>query len=92
VWPDTGLARLSYGQACALLDEHTAVRGPGTGWDPHEYRHSSLTHLGEAGASPLMPMAKPRRKKPENPRRCFEAPPEAIAEVTSLLAPGDSRR
>lgn len=33
VCPDTGLARLSYGQARALLDEHTAVRGPGTGWD-----------------------------------------------------------
>src|ERR1044072_5182201 len=48
--PDTGLARLSYGQARALLDEHTAVRGPGTGWDLHEYRHSALTHLGEAGA------------------------------------------
>ena len=92
VWPDTGLARLSYGQARALLDEHTAVRGPGTGWDLHEYRHSSLTHLGEAGASLLMPMAKSRHKKPENPRRYFKPPPEAIAEVTSLLAPGDSRR
>ena len=52
VCPDTGLARLSYGQARALLDEHTAVRGPGTGWDLHEYRHSALTHLGEQGASP----------------------------------------
>lgn len=31
VCPDTGLARLSYGQAHALLDEHTAVHGPGTG-------------------------------------------------------------
>jgi hypothetical protein len=30
VCPDIGLARLSYGQARALLDEHTAVRGPGT--------------------------------------------------------------
>lgn len=46
VCPDTGLARLSYGQARALLDEHTAVRGRGTGWDLHEYRHSALTHLG----------------------------------------------
>ncbi len=51
VCPDTGLARLSYGQAGTLLDEHTAVRGPGTGWDLHEYRHSALTHLGEQGAS-----------------------------------------
>jgi hypothetical protein len=43
VCPDTGLAWLSYGQVRALLDEHTAFRGPGTGWDLHEYRHSSLT-------------------------------------------------
>ncbi|TWG04195.1 hypothetical protein FHX80_112639 [Streptomyces brevispora] len=33
VCPDTGFARLSYGQARALLDEHTAVRGLGTGRD-----------------------------------------------------------
>ncbi|CAL2074280.1 conserved protein of unknown function [Streptomyces murinus] len=92
VCPDTGLARLSHGQARVLLDEHTTVRGPGTGWDLREYRHSALTHLGEAGASLLMLMAKSRHKKPENLRRYFKPSPEAIAEVTSLLAPGDSRR
>jgi integrase len=48
VCPDTGLARLSYGQARALLDAATAANGPGTGWDLHELRHSGLTHLGEA--------------------------------------------
>jgi integrase/recombinase XerC len=69
ICPDTGFARLSYGQARALLDEHTAVRGPGTGWDLHEYRHSSLTHLGEAGTSLLMPMAKSRHKKPRADQR-----------------------
>ncbi|GAA2607204.1 MULTISPECIES: site-specific integrase [Streptomyces] len=92
VCPDTGLARLSYGQARALLDEHTALRGLGTGWDLHEYRHSALTHLGEQGASLLMLMAKSRHKKPENVRRYFKPSPEAIAELTSLLAPGDARR
>jgi integrase len=92
VCPDTGLARLSYGQARALLDEHTALRGPGTGWDLHEYRHSALTHLGEQGASLLMLMAKSRHKKPENVRRYFKPSPEAISELTSLLAPGDARR
>lgn len=92
VCPDTGLARLSYGQARALLDEHTALRGPGSGWDLHEYRHSALTHLGEQGASLLMLMAKSRHKKPENVRRYFKPSPEAIAELTSLLAPGDARR
>ena len=92
VCPDTGLARLSYGQARALLDEHTAVRGPGTGWDLHEYRRSALTHLGEQGASLLMLMAKSRHKKPENVRRYLKPSPEAIAELNSLLAPGDVRR
>ncbi|MGX9891392.1 tyrosine-type recombinase/integrase [Streptomyces sp. NPDC002276] len=92
VCPDTGLVRLSYGQARALLDSHTAVHGPGTGWDLHEYRHSALTHLGEQGASLLMLMAKSRHKKPENVRRYFKPSPEAIAELTSLLAPGDSSR
>jgi hypothetical protein len=92
VCPDTGLARLSYGQARALLDEHTALRGSGTGWDLHEYRHSSLTHLGEQGASLLMLMAKSRHKKPENVRRYFKPSPEAIADLTSLLAPGGINR
>ncbi|GAA3935592.1 hypothetical protein GCM10023085_16240 [Actinomadura viridis] len=91
VCPDTGCARLSYGQARALLDAHTALGGPGTGWDPHELRHSALTHLGEGGASLLMLMAKSRLKKPENVRRYFHPSPEAIAEVTSLLGPGPRR-
>jgi hypothetical protein len=36
--------------------------------------------------------AKSRHKKAENVRRCFKPSPEAIAELTGLLAPGDSRR
>jgi integrase len=72
--------------------EHTALRGPGTGWDLHEYRHSALTHLGQQGASLLMLMAKSRHKKLENVRRYFKQSPEAIAELTSLLAPGGSNR
>ncbi|GAA4982634.1 hypothetical protein [Actinopolymorpha pittospori] len=91
--PDTGLVRLSYGRARALLDAHTAVsEGPGRGWELHEYRHSGLTHLDEAGASLPMLMAKSRHKKPENVRKYFHPSVEAVAEVTSLLAPGDSRR
>ncbi|GHK01800.1 hypothetical protein SY2F82_35970 [Streptomyces sp. Y2F8-2] len=65
---------------------------PCTGWDLHEYRHSGLTHLGEAGASLLMLMAKSRHKKLENVRRYFKPSPDAVAEITSLFAPGDSRR
>ena len=92
VCPDTELARLSYGQARALLNTHTAPQGPGTGWDLHELRHSALTHLREQGASLLLLMAKSRHKKPENLRRYFKPSDQALAEVTSLLAPGDSRR
>jgi integrase/recombinase XerC len=77
--------------AHALLDAHTALHGPGTGWDLHELRHSALTYLGEQGTSLLL-MAKSRRKKPEIVRRYFKPSAEAIAEVTSPLAPGDSRR
>ncbi|WP_235879073.1 hypothetical protein [Saccharopolyspora karakumensis] len=65
---------------------------PASGWDLHEFRHSALTHLGEQGASLLLLMAKSRHKKPENLRRYFKPSAEAIAEVTSLLAPGSSRR
>lgn len=37
--------------------------------------------------------AKSLHKKPENVRRYFKpSPPEAISELTSLLAPGDARR
>ncbi|MER6005900.1 hypothetical protein ABT120_45660 [Nonomuraea angiospora] len=56
----------------------------------HEFRHSALTHLGEAGASLLMLMAKSRHKKPENLRRYFKPSPQAIAGITSLLAPRTS--
>ncbi|MGW3368425.1 hypothetical protein ACWDOR_36365 [Streptosporangium canum] len=86
------MARLAYGQARTLLDEHAASGGPGTDWDPHELRHSALARLGQAGASLLMPMAKSRHKKPENVRRYFHPSPEAIAELTGLPAPGDSGR
>lgn len=37
-------------------------------------------------------MAKSRHKKAENVRRYFTPSAEAIAGITSLLAPGDARR
>lgn len=39
-----------------------------------------------------MLIAKSRHKKPENVRRYYKPSPDALAEITSLLAPGDSRR
>jgi integrase len=93
VCPDTQLARLSYGQARAVLDAATCIgQEIGTGWDLHEYRHSGLTHLGEQGASLLELMAKSRHKKPENVKRYFKPSPQAMRELTSLLAPGADRR
>lgn len=38
-----------------------------------------------------MLMAKSRHKKPENVRRYFKPSLEAIAELTSVSAPGSSR-
>ena len=39
-----------------------------------------------------MLMAKSRNQKAEDVRRYFHPSPEAIAELTSLLAPGGARR
>ena len=76
----------------ALCWTRIQLRGAGTGWDLHEFRFSALTHLGEAGTSLLMLMAKSGHRKPENLRRYFKPSSEAIAELTSLLAPGDMQR
>ena len=92
VCPDTGLARLSYGQARALLDEHTAAARAGHGLGSARVPALRPDPPRRAGASLLMLMAKSRHKKPENVRRYFKPSPEAIAELTSLLAPGDARR
>ncbi|GAD86060.1 hypothetical protein [Nocardia asteroides] len=46
--PDAGLALLSYDQA-RDLHAATALERPGTGWDLHELRHSSLTTSGNPG-------------------------------------------
>ncbi|MFB7757359.1 site-specific integrase [Streptomyces sp. NPDC056121] len=87
--PDSGPTRLSPDQA---RPAGRALRGPGTGWDLHEHRHASPTHLGEQGAPPLMPMAKSRHQTAEDVRRAFEPSPEAIAELTSPVAPWGSDR
>lgn len=91
--PDTGLARLSYGQGRAVPGTHTAADGEqGTGRDLCEYRHCGLTRPGEADASLLERMARSRHKKPENAKRYFKPSPQATRELTSLLAPGSGRR
>ncbi|MET9339075.1 site-specific integrase [Nonomuraea sp. NPDC003804] len=50
VCPDSGLARPSYGQARALLDEHTALHGAGTGPSPNSPACSHPATHAEAAA------------------------------------------
>lgn len=68
-----GVARPTDDQQCADRAARTLQR--------------RLSRQGEQGASLLMIMAKSRHKKPENVRRYFKPSPEAISELTSLLAP-----
>ncbi|MCY4369350.1 MAG: site-specific integrase [bacterium] len=52
----TGQARLSYRTAAAEFRKHSG------GWTLHQLRHSSLTHLAEAGVSAVMLQAKSRHR------------------------------
>lgn len=92
VCPDTGLARLSYGQARALLDGPHALRGPGTGWDLHESRHSALTHLGLLGGVAAAHGDVPAQEARQRPPLLQAIGRRLSPRSTSLLAPGDSRR
>ena len=56
VYEATGQARLSYRTAAAEFKRHSG------GWTLHQLRHSSLTHLAEAGASAVMLQAKSRHR------------------------------
>ncbi|MGO9077453.1 MAG: hypothetical protein ACLQDY_00195 [Streptosporangiaceae bacterium] len=73
VCPDTGLARLSYGQARALLDEHTAVRGPGTGW---ERADPATVAPFRADGTVLLP---PVTSAPARPAAAQAGQPDAVA-------------
>ena len=55
LYEPTGQARLSYRTAAAEFRKHS-------GWTLHQLRHSSLTHLAEAGASAVMLQAKSRHR------------------------------
>ena len=56
VYAPTGQARLSYRTAAAEFRRHSG------GWTLRQLRHSSLTHLAEAGASAVMLQAKSRHR------------------------------
>ena len=77
--PHTGRGRLSYERASTIFKQATG------GWTLHQLRHSSLTHLGETGASTILLQAKSRHQDPRTLARYTKPGIEAIAELTSLF-------
>ena len=75
--PDTGRGRLSYERAWALFKKASG------GWTLHQLRHSSLTHLGETGASAILLQAKSRHRDPRTLARYTHPSIEAVAELTT---------
>jgi len=84
--PLTGRGRLSYSRAAKMFGEATAGERGGP-WGLHDLRHSALTHLGEAGASLPLLMAKSRHRKLETLRIYVRPGAAAMSDLTSLLGP-----
>ena len=77
--PHTGRGRLSYERASTLFKQTTG------GWTLHQLRHSSLTHLGEKGASTILLQAKSRHQDPRTLAIYTKPGNEAIAQLTSAF-------
>ena len=77
--PQTGRGRLSYERASTMFKQATG------GWTLHQLRHSSLTHLGEKGASTILLQAKSRHQDPRTLAIYTKPGSEAIAELTSTF-------
>ena len=77
--PHTGRGRLSYERASTIFKEESG------GWTLHQLRHSSLTHLGEAGASTILLQAKSRHQDPRTLAIYTKPGNEAIAELTATF-------
>ena len=75
--PD-GRGRLSYQRAWSLFRE--ASEGQ---WTLHQLRHSALTHLGEAGISAPLLMAKSRHRDLRTLSRYVHPGTEAVARLTA---------
>ena len=73
----TGQARLSYRTAAAEFHKHSG------GWTLHQLRHSSLTHLAEAGASAVMLQAKSRHRDLRTLSVYTRPGVEAVARMTA---------
>ena len=77
--PHTSRGRLSYERASTIFKQATG------GWTLHQLRHSSLTHLGEQGASTILLQAKSRHQDPRTLAIYTKPGNEAIAELTSTF-------
>ncbi|SDM18074.1 protein of unknown function [Nonomuraea maritima] len=93
-----------YGRRAQTRSDHLKLLLEYLDWKPVPTRGETLKELEQflldramehdspSLASLLMLTAKSRHKKAENVRRYFKPSPDAIAELASLLAPGDTRR
>ena len=77
--PHTGRGRLSYERASTIFKQASGER------TLHQLRHSSLTHLGEKGASTILLQAKSRHQDPRTLAIYTKPGNEAIAELTSTF-------
>ena len=77
--PHTRRGRLSYERASAIFKVDSG------GKTLHQLRHSSLTHLGEAGASTVLLQAKSRHQDPRTLAIYTKPGNEAVAVLTSTF-------
>ena len=77
--PHTRRGRLSYERASTIFKHTTG------GWTLHQLRHSSLTHLGEQGASTTLLQAKSRHQDPRTLAIYTRPGNEAIAQLTATF-------
>jgi integrase len=84
--PGTGLGRLSYSRAWSAFKQASG------GWTLHQLRHSSLTHLGEAGVSAILLQAKSRHHDPRTLARYAKPGIEAVAALTAQFDRGRRHR
>ena len=77
LYQPTSQARLTYRTAAAQFKKHSE------GWALHQLRHSSLTHLAEAGASTVMLQAKSRYRDLRTLSVYTRPGVEAVARLTA---------
>lgn len=77
---ETGKIRLGYDRARTLFDKYSGGR------HLHQLRHSSLTHLAEAGVPSTVLMAKSGHKSLHSLQRYVKPGLAAVQEVTELLS------